>query len=1058
MDKKINVLKYKPSKVSKIIHIGDVHIRQLRRHAEYREQFAKLYSMIDNIKEENDIIVLTGDIVHTKTDMSPELIQLTSEFFRELATRLPVILIPGNHDANLNNADRLDALSPIVSNLNLDNFYYLKDTNLYRYNNLVFSAMSMFDDKKEYIRAKDIDSSLTKIALYHGVVTNATISSGYVLESNISVKFFDGFDYVLLGDIHNFSYLNEEKTIAYPGSLIQQNYGESYNNHGFLVWDLRSKTSEFYPIDNDYGYHTLLMDNGKILTYDISKITKHSRVRLKVCNTPDNIIRETVDKIKVKFGVPEVNTVRVDTILPNHTVNLHRLNDLDIRDVVVQNRLIHDYLNLNLNLALDAPLLKKIYDINEKTNILVSHKDETIRNITWHPKTFEWSNMFSYGENNKIDFSKLNGIYGVFGPNATGKSSLLDALCFCLFDTTSKTYKADQILNTKKKKFFCKFNFEIDGINYFIEKTGIKNHTSGRVKVLIDFYKIGPDGERTSLNGEQRRETDANIQSYIGSYEDFTLMCLSVQNSNTNFVDKSQTDRKELLAKFLDLNVFDSLYSTANIEYKKLVTLVENESIPALEEEIKLERKSLRDAKRNKIASVSNAKALKRDIASINEAIHDLNKRIYPIENIDISQCKVDKDSLIADRNIKTELLDKIESALATEKLQLTSITNKLSNYNIEEVKERYKSCSTKKILLDELKAKIDRQELIIKTKESKLAILHKHEYDPNCKYCINNEFVIDAKKTEVELIGDNAELQTLIASKTKLDSELIDWKSIYQDAMAISTLEENKKEKDLAIQKLTIDQLQLKNKIQSIRANITDVDRKIAQYYKESKLIELNKSLESQIEIEKAKLNDIQSVLDSWTQASTKWQSKIKVSENIINTLKEKIVKVRSLVEDKGAYEYYLQCVDREGISYQLISKILPKIENEINNILSNLVQFKIVLNMDGKNINSYIVYDDTYWALELSSGMERFISAMAIRIALINISTLPKPTFFAIDEGLGVLDSTNLNQIYLLFNYIREIFDFSLIISHIDIVRDMVDNTLVIENKNGFSQLQYI
>jgi len=73
-----------------------------------------------------------------------------------------------------------------------------------------------------------------------------------------------------------------------------------------------------------------------------------------------------------------------------------------------------------------------------------------------------------------------------------------------------------------------------------------------------------------------------------------------------------------------------------------------------------------------------------------------------------------------------------------------------------------------------------------------------------------------------------------------------------------------------------------------------------------------------------------------------------------------------------------------------------------------------------------------------------------------LINISSLPKPTFFAIDEGLGVLDSNNLNQMYLLFNYIREAFKFTMIISHIDVVRDMVDNTLTIDNKNGFSFLQ--
>ena len=41
--------------------------------------------------------------------------------------------------------------------------------------------------------------------------------------------------------------------------------------------------------------------------------------------------------------------------------------------------------------------------------------------------------MFSYGEDNVVDFTKLNGIIGLFAPNASGKSALLDAWHFvCL--------------------------------------------------------------------------------------------------------------------------------------------------------------------------------------------------------------------------------------------------------------------------------------------------------------------------------------------------------------------------------------------------------------------------------------------------------------------------------------------------------------------------------------------------------------------------------------------------------------------------------------------------
>ena len=85
----------------------------------------------------------------------------------------------------------------------------------------------------------------------------------------------------------------------------------------------------------------------------------------------------------------------------------------------------------------------------------------------------------------------------------------------------------------------------------------------------------------------------------------------------------------------------------------------------------------------------------------------------------------------------------------------------------------------------------------------------------------------------------------------------------------------------------------------------------------------------------------------------------------------------------------------------------------------------------------------------------MERFLSSIAIRIALIKITNLPKPDFLAIDEGLGVLDSTNLNSMHTLFTNMKDIFRFSLVISHIDVVRDMVDVILSVDKRGDHSYI---
>jgi DNA repair exonuclease SbcCD ATPase subunit len=135
----------------------------------------------------------------------------------------------------------------------------------------------------------------------------------------------------------------------------------------------------------------------------------------------------------------------------------------------------------------------------------------------------------------------------------------------------------------------------------------------------------------------------------------------------------------------------------------------------------------------------------------------------------------------------------------------------------------------------------------------------------------------------------------------------------------------------------------------------------------------------------------------------------------------------------------------------------VLPLIQDEVNEILAQLVEFTIVFETDGKNILTFIKYDKSSWPLELTSGMEKFISSLAIRVALINVSNLPRPNFLAIDEGFGTLDSENLNSMFMLFDYLKSEFSFILVISHLDALRDVADNLFEINVTNDFSKITF-
>ena len=96
----------------KLAHLADIQIRKGVRHDEYRQVFDRVYS--DLKKERVDRIYLAGDIFHNKVDMSPNLVQITSEFFTELSKIAPVDIIPGNHDLNLSQLSQGDTNLSIV--------------------------------------------------------------------------------------------------------------------------------------------------------------------------------------------------------------------------------------------------------------------------------------------------------------------------------------------------------------------------------------------------------------------------------------------------------------------------------------------------------------------------------------------------------------------------------------------------------------------------------------------------------------------------------------------------------------------------------------------------------------------------------------------------------------------------------------------------------------------------------------------------------------------------------------------------------------------------------
>lgn len=262
--------------VKLIIHCADIHIRNILRHEEYAEQLSKF---VDKCKElassyERDEvrIIISGDLVHSKNVISNELITFASIFLRQLEAISKVFVISGNHDLVVNNMSRKDTLTAIYETAAFENVFFI-DYEL-NYNsgfiideNITWALYSIYKDFAipNLDDAKEQYPDNTIIGLYHGMIVGSQLDNGDTASSGTDGDIFDGCSMVMAGDIHKRQIIKRKGVeIVYPGSLIQQTFGETVSQHGFCVWNLEHKSHEFINLENDcslYKFEILDFDD-----------------------------------------------------------------------------------------------------------------------------------------------------------------------------------------------------------------------------------------------------------------------------------------------------------------------------------------------------------------------------------------------------------------------------------------------------------------------------------------------------------------------------------------------------------------------------------------------------------------------------------------------------------------------------------------------------------------------------------------------------------------------------------------------------------------------------
>ena len=1032
----------------KFAHISDTHIKNLKYHYEYKIVFDKLYQELR--QRDIDYIVHTGDIAHTKTQISPEFVEMCSDFFKNLAEIAPTYIILGNHDGNLKNSSRQDALSPIVNALDLDNLYLLKDSGEVHLNEkFCLNVLSVFD-RDNWIQPTDYNK--INIALYHGSITNCKTDVNWVMSSGEDeISIFEEFDFAMLGDIHKRQQMDNDGRIWYAGSTVQQNHGE-IDDKGFLVWNITDKNKfeiEHVEIKNPKPFFTINLTTKGRMPKNID-VPDNARLRLVSSNNlPLQTMRKALDIAKHRFNPESISFLNRAAGERGSVSEIEdKFKTENLRDIKVQERLISEYIE---EYEADEKTIQSVYDLNKKYNQIIEASEDVSRNVNWKLKTFKWNNLFNYGEDNKIAFNKLYGIIGIFGKNFSGKSSVIDAALYTMFNTTSKNERKN--LNIINQNMPCGSGYiEIEvGTNlYKIERTSekyikkLKGEETLEAKTDLNFEKTDlVTGTTTSLNGTTRNQTDANIRKHFGTIDDFSMSSLASQHGAFSFIDEGSTKRKEIIAKFLDLVVFDKKFKAAKddfVGYKALIKKNENREFDV---EIENSKSQIKESKEQSIANQKKCKIIEDSLKVLVSDMSTLQSQIdgLPSEVIDIGRLLQDKEKVLKNISLLVESISKDSDTIKTKEETIIKSKKFLNSINVEELTKKKKIADKLKTTAKSLKKEL---EGIGKKKNLLSSIPCGSDY-PTCR------FIKDAHIAVLNSPSIESQLKNTIHEFKSLNLDEVDLRiNQYNDIKKLH----DSLQKDISNLKIKVERTH--NTKTSKEFKLKEIDLKISEYNENKEVIENLQALLSRKNKVAKEIKKAEAEKKKCETRNISLYKKIGSAEQKLASIEMQKEEHQNLLSEYSACDLFLRCMHPNGIAYDIIKKRIPVINQEIAKILANIVDFEVFFESNGNKLDIFIKHPrHDPRPIEMGSGAEKTMAAIAIRLSLLSVSSLPKADIFILDEPGTALDEENMEGFIRILELIKVYFKNVLLISHLDSLKDCVDMQIVIEKSKGFARI---
>jgi exonuclease SbcC len=1045
-------------------HIADTHIRNLKYHKEYRAVFQQLYRKLEEL--DVDYIVHCGDIAHTKTQISPEFVDLCSDFFRNLANIAPTYIILGNHDGNLRNSYRQDALTPIVNALDNPNLKLIKNSGEVNLDDtFTLNILSVFDADNWMDPS---DSTKINIALYHGSISNCQTDAGWVMEyGENDISIFDRFDYAFLGDIHKTNQrLDKDGRIRYCGSTVQQNHGET-NDKGFLIWDIEDK--ETFSVE-----HHVLANPKPFITINLTpkgsmpkgtKIPSKARLRLVSENTlPLDVIRKAIDVAKVRFKPEAITYLCRSDGRSGLDGSVNSLIQEDLRDIAVQESLIEEYIK---DYQVDEDVLQKVYDLNKRYKTLVEEEEEVSRNVNWKLKRIEWDNLFNYDEGNSVDFYNLNGVVGILGKNFSGKSSIIDSLMYTLYNTTSKNNRKNyNVINQNKEECRGLVQIDIGTKTYSVERTSkkyvkkLKGKVTNEAKTDVEFTVYdNATGIEQELNGTSRMETDKNIRKIFGTVEDFLMTSMASQLGSLSYISEGSTKRKEILAKFLDLEIFDKKFKMAKDDSSDIKAMIRKMSKRDFVQEAKDARTELARSETETSLKQKECKKLASKINKLNSGLVECDKLIssIPAEVIDITMVNRKLQDLTNKINILKSDNVGHEHELEEKQKFYDKIVAFIDGFDVDSLKQKQDLIKEHKESIVAFESEIETESTRLNLLKKKVKLLDEVPCGEEYSHC---KFIKDAYTAKNNIVPVQAVIDKLDSKVNKISKGI--------DSLNPTQLQDHYEK----FQKITKKKNNALNEINELKLEIEKTKTHVLRFDQEKSILEIKRE---EYENNKEAIENLESLLeqkanyeDGIKNHKKKYETCQKESMELYKQngfLEQKLEQISTdeqeyedLNAEFTAYDLFQRCMHSNGISYNIIKRRLPIINEEISKILTNIVDFDILFDNEENKLDILIKHPRFEpRPIEMGSGAEKTICAMAIRLALLNVSTLPKGDVFILDEPGTALDEDNMEGFVRILDMISTQFKTVLLISHLDSLKDTVEQQITIDKIDGYAHVNH-